>query len=113
MAGSTTRMETISAYAIVIAAVMPNCSNDFSGDRVSTANPSAVVSAEPSRAEPVVASVRDRRRLRGAPLGELFPVAMDHVDRVVHADPDREHRGDRGDESCMECPAATWCPAPR
>ena len=31
-------------------------------------------------------------------MGELLPVAMDHVDRVVHADPDRQRGDDRGDQ---------------
>ena len=70
MAGGTTRMETIGEYAMVIAAVIANCWEASSGEAISTPMPSAVVSAEPSSAEPVVASVRiaacsgSRRRAR-------------------------------------------------
>ncbi len=34
----------------------------------------------------------DCRFLRVAQAGELLPVAMNHMDGVVHADPDRERR---------------------
>ena len=36
----------------------------------------------------------DCRFLRVAQAGELFPVAMNHMDGVVNADPDRERRDD-------------------
>ncbi len=58
IAGGTNTTETISEYKIVIAAVMPNCWDAASGEATSTPSPSAVVSAEPNSAEPVVASVR-------------------------------------------------------
>ena len=41
-----------------MAAVMPNCRDPSSGENASTPNPNAVVSAEPSSADPVVARVR-------------------------------------------------------
>ena len=41
-----------------MAAVMPNCCDAASGAATSTPRPRAVVSAEPNRAEPVVARVR-------------------------------------------------------
>ena len=40
----------------------------------------------------------DRRFLRIAQSGELLPVAVNHVDRVVHPDPDRQRRDDRRDQ---------------
>ena len=43
---------------MVMVAVMPNCCEAASGEAMRTPNPSAVVSAEPSRAEPVVVKVR-------------------------------------------------------
>ena len=55
---------------MVIAAVMANCWEASTGEVISTPMPSAVVSAEPSNAEPVVASARiaacsgSRRRAR-------------------------------------------------
>ena len=70
IAGGTTRMETIREYALVIAAVMANCWDAGSAEAISTPVPSAVVSANPSNTEPVVASVRiaacsgSRRRAR-------------------------------------------------
>ena len=57
IAGGTTRIATISEYAIVIAAVIPNCCNANIGEAIKTPSPSAVVKAEPSNADPVVASV--------------------------------------------------------
>ena len=83
---------------MVIVAVMPNCWEASRGEAISTPKPKAVVSAEPSSAEPVVARVWTAALLRAAEAGELLPVAMNHVDRVVHPDPDRQRRDDRGDQ---------------
>lgn len=58
IAGGTTRAEPIRENALVIAAVMANCWEAGSAEAISTPMPSAVVSANPSNAEPVVASVR-------------------------------------------------------
>ena len=48
-----------------------------------------------------------------AQAGELLPVTMDHVDGVVHADPDRQRRDDRSDQRCRGSRAAPSCPARR
>ena len=70
IAGGTTRMETIREYAMVIAAVMANYRDADSAEAISTPMPSAVIGANLSNAEPVVASVRiaacsgSRRRAR-------------------------------------------------
>ena len=51
-------MAAINAYDIVIAVTIPNCWNGVSDEKIRTPKPSAVVSAEPSSAEPVVPRVR-------------------------------------------------------
>lgn len=51
-------MEVLRLYPIVIAEVTPNCWIPSSEENTRTPNPNAVVSAEPSSAEPVVARVR-------------------------------------------------------
>ena len=55
---------------------------------MSTPKPSAGVSTDPSRPEPVVPRVRRRRCSRVARVRELLLIAVNNVDRVVRADAD-------------------------
>ena len=52
-----TKLQLQRLAAMVIAAVMPNCWDAASGEATRTPSPNAVVSAEPSSADPVVESV--------------------------------------------------------